>query len=227
MSGIAAGFGSVHSPGYTLYVGAVKVKVGHGGNCCGHGSPHQVHCDTQTLPDPRPDRPSFRPTRANLPLGPLSMTLGINVAEKSHVCRAARVADGRNIMINNSDIAVGTLPCSLPYYPADAGMLKGGNLSLLLEAGSNLQQQYGHRGDSCKYHIAAVSAQILKSFVIKRQGCRASSSSPADLAGQHSLYSHDLPHASCLPDCLCVRFHRQLVIQLSVNDNDGIQLVAR
>ncbi|KAK1466462.1 beta-ketoacyl synthase domain-containing protein [Colletotrichum cuscutae] len=145
MSSIAAGFGSVHSPGYTLYVGAVKAKVGHGGNCCGHGSPHQVHYDTQTLPDPRPDRPSFRPTRATLPLGPLSMTLGINVAEKSHVCRAARVADGRNIMINNSDIAVGTLPCSLSYYPADAGMPKGGNVSRVI-ARSNRHTECGKSG---------------------------------------------------------------------------------
>ncbi|KAK1485089.1 hypothetical protein CTAM01_12715 [Colletotrichum tamarilloi] len=47
---------------------------------------------------------------------------GIYVAEKSDVFRAARVDDGRKIMINNSDIA-------------------GGNLSLLLETGSNLQQQ--------------------------------------------------------------------------------------
>ncbi|KAK1515083.1 uncharacterized protein CCOS01_13276 [Colletotrichum costaricense] len=36
---------------------------------------------------------------------------GIYVAEKSDVFRAARVDDGRKIMINNSDIAVSTLPC--------------------------------------------------------------------------------------------------------------------
>ncbi|KAJ0306644.1 hypothetical protein COL516b_004437 [Colletotrichum fioriniae] len=128
MSSVAAGFGSARSPGYSFYVGPVKANVGHARGRCGHGIPHQVHYDTQTPPDPRPDR--------------------IHVSEQSHVCRAARVGDGRKIKINNSDIA----------YSADTEVLKSGNVSLLLEEGSNLQQQYKHGDDGRKYRVAAVSA---------------------------------------------------------------------
>ncbi|KAK7443039.1 polyketide synthase [Colletotrichum acutatum] len=211
MSIVAAGFGSARSPGYLTHCtwALSRPTPATRGAAVAMASLIKSTMILKHRLIPVQTVPSSGRLELIRHLPPIH-DLGIHGAGKSHVFRAARVGYDHKIMINNSDIA-------------------GVKVSLLLEEGSNLQQQqYEHGGDGRKYRVVVVSEHIPQVLRHERAGVPEHLRAHPQTSLVNVAYTataRRVQHAcrtAYLSDSI-----KNLVPQLECNDNDDIPPVAR